>query len=136
MKLHLLEFSENGKRLLQLRWIWLLFRFTRSGSFNGGNPSCDTLLFLGLLRFLTWLLCRSSALCHVAGLVMLLLNDFLGVRDVSWVSHRSNIKPRKNAARSDFLPNRQRWHENRAVRSDVCLAKLFRRLRARLSLHR
>ena len=39
MKLHLLEFSENGKRLLQLRWVWLLFRFSRSGSFNGGNPS-------------------------------------------------------------------------------------------------
>src|ERR1700682_695064 len=107
MKLHLLEFSENGNRLLELRCVWLLFRFSRSGSFNGGNPSCDSLLFLGLLRFLTWLLCRSSTLCHVAALVMLFLNDFLGVCDVSWISHRSNIKPRMSGARCDFLPNRR-----------------------------
>src|ERR1700680_122159 len=107
MKLHLSEFSENGKRLLELRCVWLLFRFSRSGSFNGGNPSCDSLLFLGLLRFLTWLLCRSSTLCHVAALVMLLLNDLLGVRDVSWISHRSNIKLRTNEVRCDFLRNRR-----------------------------
>src|ERR1700730_5090259 len=121
MKLHLSEFGQDGKRLFQLCWVRLLVWLRSLTSLNCRTFLGDGLLFLGQLR---------------VAFVMLFLDDFLGVRDVSWISHRSNNKPRMNEARYDFLRNRRRWRENRAVRSDVCLAKLFRRLHARLSLHR
>src|ERR1700731_2303682 len=108
MKLHLSEFGQNGKRLFQLCWVRLLGWFRRLTSLNGRTFLGDGLLFLGQLR---------------VAFVMLLLDDFLGVRDVSWISHSSNIKPRMNEVRCDFLRNRRRWREIHAARSAVCLAK-------------
>src|ERR1700732_2765611 len=105
MKLHLSEFGQNAERLFQLCWVRLLVWFRSLTSLNGRTFLGDGLLFLGQLR---------------VAFVMLFLNDFLIVRDVSWVSHMANIKPRKNEARSGCLPNHKRWHESRAGRSAVC----------------
>src|SRR6266480_3956311 len=75
MKLQFSELGEKCKRLFQLCRIWLLVRLGSLGRLN--SRTFHSSLFLGLFRRL-----RGVAL------VMLLLSDFLGVRDVSRISHQ------------------------------------------------
>jgi len=73
MKLQFSELGEQGKRLFQLCRVRLLVWFRSLTSLNGRTFLGDGLLFLGQLR---------------VAFVMLLLADFLGVRDVSWISNQ------------------------------------------------
>src|SRR5215472_6412366 len=85
MKLQFLKFGEDCQRLLKLRWFYLLswlcnFRLGRAFGNRcrlvvGGN----TLLALQS---------SGASLGSMLLLMMLLLTDFFGVRDVSWVSHQ------------------------------------------------
>src|SRR5437879_1837404 len=95
VKLQFSEPGEDGEGLFQLRWVWLLVWFCTFGHLRSGTLFRDRLLFLGRLRLLAM------------AFVMLFLANFLGVRDVSWVSHRSNIKLRTNGARPDCLASRR-----------------------------
>src|SRR5438309_1919993 len=100
MKFQVFEVRKNSQRLLQLCRVWFSFRFRSCSSFNGGTLFSG-LLLLQPLCLLSWLM-RLSAVA----LVMLFLGDFFGVRDVSWISHRSNTKLPMCEARSGCLPNR------------------------------
>src|SRR5215469_16637787 len=86
MKLQFLKFGEDCKRLLKLRWFcWLswLCNFRLGRAFGnrcrlvvGGNT------LLALQR-------SGASLGSTLLLMMFLLTDFFGVRNVSWVSHHS-----------------------------------------------
>src|SRR2546423_4951793 len=82
MKLQFSELGEKCKRLFQLCRIWLLARLGSLGRLN--SRTFHSSLFLGLFRRM-----RGVAL------VMLLLSDFLGVRDVSWISHNQTLSRRR-----------------------------------------
>src|SRR6266480_1489870 len=88
MKLQLLKLGEDRERFLQLCRICRL-RWLRSlSSLRSGTLLGDRLLLLGRLGLAAPLGGCSAIFCNVLVLVMLLLNDFLGVRDVSWISHQ------------------------------------------------
>src|SRR5436190_10449990 len=88
MKLQLLKLGEDRERFLQLCRICRL-RWLRSlSSLRSGTLLGDRLLLLGRLGLATPLGGCSAIFCNVLVLVMLLLDDFLGVRDVSWISHQ------------------------------------------------
>src|SRR5947208_9617640 len=96
MKLQLLKFGEDYKRFLPLRrfyWLGWLRNFRLRRSAVGGR------LRFGLDGLAP---CRSRARLwrSMLLLMMLLLADFLGVRDVSWVSHQLIFRLQK-AGRSD-----------------------------------
>src|SRR5258708_1233230 len=85
MKLQFFEFGKDYKRFLQLRWFywlsWLCFGLSSSAVGDG----CRFLFGLGVLGTLR----RSRAsLWSMLFFVMLLLANFFGVRDVSWISHQ------------------------------------------------
>src|SRR5712691_1343594 len=108
VKLQFPELGENSQRLFQLCRIWFRLRFCRFSTLNSGTRLRDScLFFLGQVRLLTGLRRMNGAFCHIFALVMLLLDDFLIVRDVSWVSHRSNNELRTNGARADCLASRR-----------------------------
>src|SRR6266496_3589667 len=88
MKFQLFKLGENCKRFLQLRRIWR-WRWPRSlSSLRSETLLGNSLLLLGQLGLVAPLGCCRAILCNVLVLMMLLLDDFLGVRDVSWVSHQ------------------------------------------------
>src|SRR6266513_1305374 len=84
MKFQLFKLGENDKRFLQLRRIWRLRWPCSLSSLRSGTLLGASLLLLGQLDLVTPL-GRCSAILM---LMMLLLDDFLGVRDVSWISHQ------------------------------------------------
>src|SRR5436309_8341452 len=85
MKLQLLELGEDGERFLQPRRIWRLSWFL-SFRFRRGTLRDDS-LFLRLC-LLSRLRSRRAGFWSMLVLVMLLLRDFLRVRDVAWISHQ------------------------------------------------
>src|SRR5205823_13715649 len=88
MKLQLLKLGEDGKRFLQLCRIWRLRWPCSLSSLRSGTLFRDSLVFLCRLCPLTRPRDRSAIPCTTLVLLMLLLDDFLGVRDVSWISHQ------------------------------------------------
>src|SRR5439155_16103421 len=88
MKLQLLKLGEDRERFLQLCSVWLLICFRSLFSLRHRTLFRDSLFFLCQLRLLTRLRDRSAIPCTTLVLMMLLLDDFLGVRDVSWISHQ------------------------------------------------
>src|SRR6266513_1496918 len=113
MKLQLLKLGEDGKRFLQLCSVWLLICFRSLISLRSGTLFRDSLFFLCRLCLLTRPRDRSAIPCTTLVLMMLLLDDFLGVRDVSWISHQ-------------FIDGFQwlvgRISQMRPTRSRLCLA--------------
>src|SRR6266550_4697767 len=95
MEFQLFKLGENDKRFLQLRRIWRLRRPRSLSSLRSGTLLGDSLRLLGQLRLVTPLGCCSAILV----LVVLLLDDFLGVRDVSWVSHQFIDGSQRSAGR-------------------------------------
>src|SRR6266550_3214063 len=101
MEFQLFKLGENDKRFLQLRRIWRLRRPRSLSSLRSGTLLGDSLLLLGQLSLVTPL-GRCSA---ILVLMMLLLDDFLGVRDVSWVSHQfidGSQRPAGRISQSSF----------------------------------
>src|SRR6266436_3771366 len=88
MKLQLLQLGKNGKRFLQLCSVWLLSCFPTFISPRRRTLFRDSLFLLCQLRLLARLRNWSAIPCTTLILMMLLLDDFLGVRDVSWISHQ------------------------------------------------
>ncbi len=89
VKLQFPELGENSQRLFQLCRIWFRLRFCRFSSLNSGTHLRDScLFFLGQVRLLTGLRRMNGAFCHIFALVMLLLDDFLIVRDVDILQQR------------------------------------------------
>src|SRR5436309_15308935 len=103
MKLQLLKFGEDGKRFLQLCSVWLLICFRSLFSLRHRTLFRDSLFFLCQLRLLTRLRDRSAIPCTALVFMMLLLDDFLGVRDVSWISHQSIDGSQRPAGRISQL---------------------------------
>src|SRR4029077_10138429 len=84
MQHQLLKLGEDYKRFLQLRrfyWLSWLRSFGRRRSSLGGS-------FRFGLDVLDALRRSRASLWRMLVLMMLLLADFFGVRDVSWVSHQ------------------------------------------------
>src|SRR4029077_507711 len=84
MQHQLLKLGEDYKRFLQLRrfyWLSWLRSFGRRRSSLGGS-------FRFGLDVLDALRRSRASLWRMLFLMMLLLADFFGVRDVSWVSHQ------------------------------------------------
>src|SRR2546430_1597996 len=88
MKLQLLKLGQDGKRFLQLCRIWRLRWPCSLSSLRSGTLLGDSLLLLGKLGLVTPLGCCRTIFRNVLVLMMLLLDDFLRVRDVSWISHQ------------------------------------------------
>src|SRR5262245_29884474 len=84
MKLEFLKFGEDYKRLLQLCRVCGLSRLCNFRFARAFGNRCRLLIRWNLL-----MLRRSGAtLGSMLLLMMLLLADFFGVSDVSWVSHQ------------------------------------------------
>src|SRR5262245_14584776 len=85
MKLQFFKFGEDCLRLLKLRWFcrlrWLC-------NVRLGRAFCDGCSILVGWSVLLWLRRSGASLRSMLLLMMLLLTDFFGVRDVSWVSHQ------------------------------------------------
>src|SRR6266487_194720 len=99
MKLQLLQLGKNGKRFLQLCGVWLLGGFRHFISPRRRTLFRDSLFLLRQLRLLARLRNWSAIPCATLVLMMLLLDDFLGVRDVSWISHQFKDDSRRPAGR-------------------------------------
>src|SRR5262245_22282251 len=85
MKLQFLEFGEDYLRLLKLRRFYWLSRFCNFSLGRAFGHSCRVLV--GWNVFL-WFRRSSASLWSMLVLMMLLLTDLFGVRDVSWISHQ------------------------------------------------
>src|SRR5262249_45665641 len=85
MKLQFLKFGEDDLRLLQLRrFYWLSWR--RDVRLDGAfGDRCRLVVGLNVLL---WRRMSRASLRRMLLLMMLLLTDFFGVRDVSWISHQ------------------------------------------------
>jgi hypothetical protein len=87
MKLQFFKFGEDYKRFLQLCWFYWLSWLCSFGLWSSSLGARCSFLF-GLDVLLGTLRRNRASFWSMLVLMMLLLADFLGVRDVSWISHQ------------------------------------------------